>query len=243
LKADQEQRTAYFREQVNSGSAHCEESDQFEGGGNMRYGAGSPKNMPRRVRMGWPELILEFLRVIISWPVSAVVIAIIFQSPIRGLIDRVRSVSVPGIQLQAMQQPEAVVKGGTQIKLPPLQLPTGLTLAPDQLEVVKQAFQAERAAGRLWEYRYLNYFLARSTQVVLDWLVGLNQVTTADAFDAYWLPLIPDASQRNMIIMALQAHHLIEMDGPVIRTSEKGCEYAKWRGPLPPLPAPTVPVV
>jgi len=32
LKADQEQRTAYFRELVNSGSAHCGESDQFEGG-------------------------------------------------------------------------------------------------------------------------------------------------------------------------------------------------------------------
>ena len=90
---------------------------------------------------------------------------------------------------------------------------------------------AARAA--LWEYRYLNYFLARGTQRVLDWLNALGVQTTATMFDSFWLPFIPNAQERQAIITALQAHSLIAMNGQVIEVTPKGKEYLTWRGPLP----------
>ena len=189
--------------------------------------------------MEWIEPTLEVLRIVVSWPVAAVVIAFLFRNAIRSLLNRIRVLSVPGVQLQTRQLPEGAAPGEREIKPPAPQLPEGLALSPEQQAILRQAFQAERAAARLWEYRYLNYFLARSTQTVLDWLVNLGQATTYDAYDAYWLAFITDANQRRIIIDVLQAHHLIELDGQIIRATEKAREYVNWRGPLPPLPAPS----
>ena len=60
--------------------------------------------------------------------------------------------------------------------------------------------------------------------------------TTLDAYDAYWSQLL-DGEQRKVIMRVLGAHHLIEVEGPALRISDKGREYVTWRGPLPPLPA------
>lgn len=185
--------------------------------------------------MPWEQFALEIIRIVISWPVAAVIVAVLFQSEIRGLIARVRSVSMPGMQIQAPQMPERPPVAAPP-NPPPPELPAGLVLTPAQQQQFVQIFQAERAAARLWEYRYLNQFLARGTQIVLDWLIGLQQSTTIDAFEAYWIPVITDAAQRRIIIDVLQAHNLIQIDGPAIRVTDKGREYAQWRGPLPPLP-------
>ena len=83
------------------------------------------------------------------------------------------------------------------------------------------------ATTYLWEYRYLNYFFVRGTQEVLDWLIGLVQSTTYAHFDSIWLPIIPSANERQSIINALQAHHLIQCDDEtgLIQVNPKGHEY------------------
>ena len=111
-----------------------------------------------------------------------------------------------------------------------------LTLSPEQTESVKQLFNAERANAYLWEYRFLNYFLAHMTQRVLDWFKQYNAKITLALFDTYWLPIIPDTEERNSIITALQAHHLIEINGKSVEITPKGREYLEWRGALSPLP-------
>lgn len=88
----------------------------------------------------------------------------------------------------------------------------------------------------MWEYRYLNYYLARGTQLVLDWLIDLPQPTTFSHYDTHWLPIIPSANERQAIITALENHHLIIRDTTdMITVSPKGIEYQEWRGELLPL--------
>jgi hypothetical protein len=107
------------------------------------------------------------------------------------------------------------------------------TLDQKQLEEVRALFDAERARAYLWEYRYLNYFLALQTQHVLDWLASLPSRTSVMLLDTVWLPAIPSVEERRAIIDALQAHYLVQIENGLIEVSPKGREYIEWRGPLP----------
>lgn len=107
-----------------------------------------------------------------------------------------------------------------------------------QVQAVKEIFLAERARAYLWEYKYLNYYLVRSTQVVLDWLVKQPQRITFSYFDSYWNTLLPDPRERIAIIQALENHHLISIEKELITVTEKGKEYHSWRGPLLPIKNP-----
>jgi hypothetical protein len=51
-------------------------------------------------------------------------------------------------------------------------------------------------------------------------------------FDSCWLPAIPNAEERKMILNVLQGHHLIEVIGDLIGVTDKGREYIQFRGPL-----------
>jgi hypothetical protein len=185
--------------------------------------------------MAWYLVVLEYLKTLITWPVAAVAIVFILRRSLAALIERIVSVRVPGIQLATAQQTEPPPKPLPETPAP--KLPENLNLTPAEQEILKKLIQADRAAARLWEYRYLNFFLAPQTQVVLQWLNEV-QTTSDNACDAYWLPHIPDETQRSNILRVLMAHHLIEYIAPILRITEKGKEYVAWRGPLFPASVP-----
>lgn len=190
--------------------------------------------------MEWMRLLLDYLKALVTWPVAAVLIVFLLRHALVQLIGRVVSVRMPGVQLDTRQQVESrATKPAPQTPAPPL--PANMPLSEAQQEELRKVFQAERAAARLWEYRYLNQFLALSTQLVLDWFSQAAQVTTEDAYDAYWNQFIADGGQRKVILQVLTGHHLVEAAGPVLRLTDKGKEYINWRGPLP-APAPTADV-
>ena len=121
----------------------------------------------------------------------------------------------------------------------PSDLPQNVSLTTDQIQAVRELIQAEKANAYLWEYRYLNYFLAMGTQRVLDWLVTLKQRSNVRFYDSFWSPFITSAVERQAILNALQQHHLITITDDLIEVAEKGREYIQWRGPLPPAVSPT----
>lgn len=183
------------------------------------------------------RLLLDYLKVILSWPFMGtalvVFIVLLFRQDLVKLIARVKHVKTPFGELETSQQQK--LENADEGKVPPPpETPDVDEVRLDQAQIqdLRQWFEAERAARYIWEYRYLNYFFAPTTQYVLDWLVGLGQVTTRSAYDAYWTPLIPNAGERQAVINALQTHYLIELDGGgnVIKLSEKGKEYAAWEG-------------
>lgn len=191
------------------------------------------------------NIVLEYFKVFLSTPVVVGVIAlvglILFKSETKALIDRIASVSFPGgggfstsqqsrAEQENVQGPTPDVPEGEEVSLP-----EDLKLDQQQLEAVTKLYLSERANAYLWEYRYLNYFLAQSTQFVLDWLRNYNQPVSRSLFDNIWTPLIPSVEERQAILNALQAHYLIQMSAEgLVEVTPKGHEYVEWRGPLPP---------
>lgn len=192
------------------------------------------------------HLILEYLRVILSAPVIAGAVAITFLCLFRGgisaLIDRVFRIRFPGGELFASQQQRAQAGIAPQEQPPALpqgqqvELPANITLTPQQAQQVVHLIQSERATAALWEYRYLNFFLARSTQLVLDWLGTLQQPISVNLIDSYLQSFIVDAQERVAILTALQNHHLVTIVNNLVQITPKGREYLQWRGPLPATP-------
>ncbi len=194
--------------------------------------------------MDW-NLILEYLKVLLSAPVMGAAVAIsflvMFKNEIRKYISRI-TIKFPGGAEVSTSQAEVSVGEARepqrplpQVAEPAPALPAGLT-AQQQEEVI-QLLKAEKAASYLWEYRYLNRFLVYQTQQVLDWLVGIPQPITTRLYDTHWLIQIPKAEERTAILFALQAHHLVQITGERLEVTEKGREYQEWRGALPPLTA------
>lgn len=183
--------------------------------------------------MDW-ALLLEYVKAILVWPVAAVVIIALLRREIRDLISRVVTFKFPGGELQARQQSEAApAQGNARVNPPSPPLPDGLQITEQQRAAIVEVIQSQAAAARLWEYLYLNLFLAPSTQLVLNWFVGLGRRTTIAEYEAFWGRLITDEKQRQTILNVLMAHYLVQPDGPSIVLSEKGREYVKWRGALP----------
>jgi hypothetical protein len=187
--------------------------------------------------MDWLTFFVEITKAL-AWPLAVFGAVVLLRDPISDLLRRFRGATFGGASVD-MQQPEASSNKPVETPAPPLPAPAAAAaaqLTPEQQDALKQILQAQHAAARLWEYRYLNLFLAPPSQHVLTWFASLGY-TTLDAYDAYWAQHL-DGEQRKVILQALNAHHLVEREGPVLRISEKGREYVTWRGPLPAVPAP-----
>jgi hypothetical protein len=191
-------------------------------------------------------MVLEYLKVILTWPVLSTLVSLVFilrfREDLKALILRIAKIKLPGgaeidtpqSTRLAAEDNKPAPQAGAQVQQAVSDLPNNLT--PQQRSDVEALLRSYIATSYLWEYRYLNYFLARSTQVLLDWLVGLQSPTTYALYDSFWLPLIPSANERHAMFTALEAHHLIYQDeSGLITVNPKGREYQQWRGALPPL--------
>ncbi len=146
--------------------------------------------------MALAQLILEYLKVFLSAPPMAaavvLVFTVLFRREIASLISRIARIKLPGgSEVFTSQQEKAQEEIASKQEAPPLpasssvELPKNITLTPEQAQQVVQLVQSERANATLWEYRYLNFYLARSTQIVLDWLGTLQQPISIRLLDSY----------------------------------------------------------
>lgn len=186
-------------------------------------------------------LALEYLKVLLSAPVLFSLVLIIFirsfKTELRNLVNRIASIKFPGGAEVNTPQPLNDASNKS-VPTPTIEfnqsLPAGLT--KDQETTITHLIRSHIANSYLWEYRYLNFFLVRKTQLVLDWLTTFNQPVNGSFYDSVWIPSIPDANERRIILEALQAHHLIQINElGMIELTPKGKEYIEWRGPLPEL--------
>ena len=197
-------------------------------------------------------MVLEYLEVLLSAPplfsIVAIVVICRFNREVRDLLSRVATIKLPGGAEFAMQQSRIGVDDESAAPADAddiaVQEINHLELTSDQQQRVEQLVRTQIATARRWEYRYLNYFLVRTTQLALDWLVGLTGPITYEDYDSCFLPIVPTARERQAMVAALAAHYLIEIDqeSNSITLTPKGREYHEWRGALTPLPpAPTEP--
>lgn len=189
--------------------------------------------------MSTSELWLEYARLLLAAPFmtasTVIAIAVIFRKSIGLLISRIGSIKLPGGGEVTTQYERTEIAIRTAGANPPEPLPgsTDLPTLPPASADLEAQLRAQREAAYLWEYRYLNYFLVRGTQEILDWLASREAPTTFANFDAWISDQIADPRERDAVLRALQKHHLIQIQNTMIRVTPKGHEYREWRGELP----------
>jgi len=190
--------------------------------------------------------ILEYLRVILTLPVLAFIglawFIIYFKDQIGKFLLSLekRPINTPwgsvgeGQSDKIRNEKEGDKPNPKGAEDLPIELES-IELSSEKVRAVSSALKALRVEKYLWEYRYLNYFLVRSTQAVLDWLYDYKESPTLSSYNAIWLMIIPKIEERSNILSALKEHSLITTKNDVIEITPKGREYKEWRGPLPPL--------
>jgi hypothetical protein len=189
------------------------------------------------------KLVLEYVRVLLSWPVVVLALGVFFlvrfKPQIAALIDRVASIKLPGGSEVLLPQTihnelvaHAKVEATLTAQLGPVTAnATGDVSSPNTVGV-EQRVRSERERAYLWEYRFLNGFLVPRTQLLLDWLAS-RAPTAYGTYDAWMMAHVTNPGERSAMIDALRSHHLITVDDDMITVTEKGREYIQWRGPAP----------
>jgi len=192
------------------------------------------------------KLVLEYVRVLLSPQIIGGIVTIIvlftLSNELKALFRRIAKIRFPGGSEVSTSQIERAIEAPISNSEPPNPTDTSPVAGkqnptPQDFELLRQLYDAERAQSHLWEYRYLNFFLVRHTQQFLDWLITLPNPTSVGLADAHWMQFIPDPNERFAILNALMTHHLVEQNMGLLHVTEKGREYAQWRGPLPQLPS------
>jgi hypothetical protein len=188
------------------------------------------------------QFTIEILKILFSTQVIAGAFAIAFvllyKNAIKELIGRIASIKFPGggeLTTSQIEKSKEELPSSTEKPPKPTDesnLPQNLTLAPEQQKTLKELFDAERAKAFFWEYRYLNLFLAKTTQTILDWLASLQSPPTVELADSLWQTAIPSVDERRAILEALRSHYLVDIKNNLLIVTPKGREYIQWRGPI-----------
>jgi hypothetical protein len=154
--------------------------------------------------MAVANLVLDYLRVILAWPFMAMVTVlvglIIFKEDIRLLMTRIAKIRFPGgseLSTQQLEPDQRGKDGSNRDEIPDVEVNEIDTLLQElestqqQREAIRQLYSDERANAYIWEYRYLNHFLASHTLQVLNWLSTLNTPTSYSLFDNIWAQASP----------------------------------------------------
>lgn len=187
------------------------------------------------------SLVLEYLKVILTWPVAFLIVALtvirVFREPIAFWLERLR-IDYGGATLSSSQQ----ISTGTEQNIQELEIqdqPLDQAGPAKQVTPVNKTDESElvqqwRANAYLWEYRYLNRYLVFHTQQFLDWLYDLNKPIALGVANSFWMLKIPLPEERQAVLNALRQHHLVELTGDQISVTEKGREYVTTRGKVAP---------
>ncbi len=195
-------------------------------------------------------LLLKYLKVLLSSHVVIGVVAFIIfcflRKNIKGLIDRIIKITIPGgggIQTHQMPKIEPYKKNIEKeniVEPIPEELKeiadNNSKLSKDLLDKIINIFKIEKTKTYLWEYNYLNLFLVSSTQKILDFIVGSNfnsiNLSYIDTLITQIAPNFP-IEEKKVIVEVLKSHHLITVDNnEFVNATPKGKEYVQWRGPL-----------
>ncbi len=181
---------------------------------------------------------LEWGKLFLASPVMAALTAIaffaLFRTPIGELISKIEELKVFGGQVitqtaNAAAAPPLPINASPN---EPLAAPEITTIAAVKEESWQAKLVAQREAAYLWEYRFLNLFLVRVTQEVLEWLAMRSTPATYETYDVWLSDRVTDPQERQVILNALRNHHLVHVNDTLIQVTPKGHEYRQWRGPL-----------
>lgn len=202
------------------------------------------------------NLILEYIRVLFSWPTIVLICFILFVSlykgEIRALLDRIKKIY--GIDLTQKEQEEVPAAQQPENKIANSLEEGGITLTTEQLQNLESEFNRlsektnqqdavindkdqliQYAIGRaeLFEFAYLEKILVINTRLALLWFYAQpsHSSTRENYMFAFTLPeQIPNhQAEKEAIINALIVYELLDNNSnPALFTvTQKGERFLK----------------
>lgn len=200
------------------------------------------------------QILLEYVKVILAFPVTTLIcfltFILLYRADVSRLLSRIAKMSFSGASVEMTSQRQ-LSKSDDDENAETAPEPTSsdieavskLTDFITEFDGIDNGLKAkietlllsERTNSYLWEYRYLNRFLVYNSQRVLDWLIERDKPATERLYDSVWMQAIPEPNERRAILNALKTHHIIFTDDTsgIVTVTPKGVEYAEFRGEIP----------
>lgn len=185
------------------------------------------------------QLVLEYLKVLLSWPFMVLILTIffglVFREPITVFLKNISGIKLPGgaeITSQATQLSSSsssaevpqVGESSEQIEA----LLTELIQSETGRSHLEDIIKAKDVEIRHWEFNYLNVFLVFNTKRVLYWFSTCASPPSPQVFHSMWAPFILQSNERDAILEALLTHMLISEHNNLITVTSKGLEFINF---------------
>lgn len=200
------------------------------------------------------EIILEYIKVFISWPVVFLIVALIFifkfKESIKLFLENMASIKVGPFEASQIQTkiPEEKIEDQLTENLQE----KGIILSQEQVQKLDEVFNnlskeketkeqeiadkeqaikyfAERA--ELYEFAYLSLYLVFNSKLALLWFYNqTSNTSTKENFNSQFIlnnPVINPFAEKEAIFNALLVNGLLEQNGSLFKTSEKGTRFLK----------------
>jgi hypothetical protein len=194
------------------------------------------------------EIILEYFKIFISWPVGVTAISLLFvfkfSNEISAFLKDVCKVKFG--QLEVIKQAET--PRITQNRKKQKSKTNGITFTTEQINKLDEEFKklaSERDIkdeeiknknelinymifrSEIYEFSYLNLFLVPNTKMVLLWIQSQNKVIR-ELLVLYIKSLVNDGLQLEVIINTLVTNELIQMDNGIFQITDKGNRFLEF---------------
>lgn len=180
------------------------------------------------VRTGFPltsfdhQLFLDYVKTIFSWPFVIFILGIIsilkFSSSIRIFLESIRLSKAGPFEFLEKQSPFPVKEADKQIDS---------VSKTDKEKIENLLVRAE-----FFEFSYFNLFFVYNTKQALIWFYGNSQSTKDNFVESFALPqqVINQKAEKETIFNILLANALLEQNGILFFTSEKGKRFLQYLG-------------
>ena len=206
------------------------------------------------------QIILDYLKVFISWPVAVLIIGLVFickfGNEIKRFLEKTSELNVGPVSMRQSSQPETMNVEKVDEQISKNLEEEGIVLKPEDLDEMEADFnklteEKEQKEAELkdknellnyaiqraetYEFAYLGKILVLNTQRVLHWFFLQGKSTKLNFFNLFQLPQeVPNHnSEKEAIFNILIANNLLEADSvspEFFKPSTKGIRFLKFAG-------------
>ena len=187
------------------------------------------------------RVLLDYIRVVFSWPVAILVLGLILFTRFHGAVDyfirNLKSMKFPGgAEIQTQDGP-AIPEAATDDSTGPgivegSATATARGTASARAEVVKSGGRSGTEGlteEQRWKFSYLALFFVPNTKRVLQWFHEKGDVDRAD-YHAFWSSLIPGVDQSAVILGVLMQYGMLEDSAGRLRITAEGSKFLHFTG-------------
>jgi len=179
------------------------------------------------------EIILNYLKLIFSWPVAFFIIMIVFlfkyRDSLNKLIENIKSVKAAGVEVIAQTKTEEpdVEKEDINKKVIDNLLHQLGTLELEKGKIVSEAqtlIWGLYNEAEFYKFSFLNLLFVANTKIILKWFNDISE-TTKEIYKSSWRPIIKNEEQLDIILSVLLNFKMVEENDINVRITEDGRKF------------------